>query len=52
MLANRAPVDEPAIRGGEVISDERNFLGHANAESYMAYRRAMLDLLPEMFLVN
>lgn len=52
IMANGTRVGEAMIRGAQPISDERNFLGHANAASYMAYRRSTLDMLPPGFLVN
>jgi predicted membrane-bound spermidine synthase len=51
-LGRAVRVDEQATRGATPIRDEMNFLGHANAASYMAYRRSSLDLLPHLFLVN
>ena len=52
VLANPSRADAAALRGIRPISDELNFLGQVNAESYMDYRRQILDVLPESFLVN
>jgi predicted membrane-bound spermidine synthase len=52
VLGNASRVTADTLRGAEPISDERNFLGHANAASYMAYRRSTLSMLPANFLVN
>lgn len=52
VLGSPVRVDARVTQGAAPITDERNFLGHANAASYMAYRRSTLDLLPANFLVN
>jgi predicted membrane-bound spermidine synthase len=51
-LGRAVRVDATVTRGAAPIRDEMNFLGHANAVSYMTYRRSSLDLLPRLFLVN
>lgn len=52
VFGNGSRVTPESLHGARPIGDERNFLGHANAESYMAYRRSTLGMLPASFLVN
>lgn len=45
-------VDRALLAGGEVVTDARNFLSLANAQTYVSYRRSVHGAFPRPFLVN